>query len=321
MYKQGVVVGKFYPPHRGHKYLIDTASTNTEELNIILCWRPGEKPEGYRREQWLKEIHPTANVLAIEDVYPDDDSKLWAELTIGWLGYAPDVVFTSEDYGYAYAGFLGCEHVQVDKARLIVPISGTAVRSNPLAKWDFLEPPVRAYYAKRVCVIGAESTGTTTLAQALANHYRTVWVAEYGREYSEIKMDRGDNDWSSAEFVHIAEEQSRREDVAARSANKVLICDTDAFATSIWHLRYMGSRSSEVEVIAAPRRYDLYLLTDVDIPFVQDGYRDGENIRLWMHGVFLEELAKSDKSFALLSGSHEARLAKAISLIDPLLKS
>jgi NadR type nicotinamide-nucleotide adenylyltransferase len=186
-----------------------------------------------------------------------------------------------------------------------------------LAHWEYLEPPVRAYLAKRVCVVGAESTGTTTLAQALAAHYCTAWVPEYGRDYSEIKLARGDYDtWRTDEFTQIAAEQCRLEDEAARRANRLLICDTDAFATGIWHRRYLGARSPAVEAIADGRRYDLYLLTGDEIPFVQDGLRDGEHIRHWMHDLFAAELAATCRPFALISGPHEARLAHAIALVE-----
>ena len=139
---------------------------------------------------------------------------------------------------------------------------------------------MRQFYVKRICIVGAESTGKTTLAQKLAEHYRTNWVPEYGREYCVEKWKDGNitDDWLSEEFVTIAAEQARREDRAARSANKVLICDTDPFATSIWHERYLRRQSAEVETIANNRRYDLYLLTGTEIPFVQDGLRDGEHI-------------------------------------------
>lgn len=319
---RGVIVGKFYPPHRGHKYLIDTARKQCDYLTVFVCRKAGEVPSADVRGEWLREIHPDVNICVIEDIGLDDDSKAWADYTIALLGYAPDVVFTSEDYGYPYAALMNSRHVQVDKARTVVPISGTAVRRNPLACWDYLEPVVRAYYVKRVCLVGAESTGKTTLAELLARHYNTVWVPEYGREFSEQKPDFLQQTWTTAEFVQIAAEQSRREDVAARQANRVLICDTDAFATSIWHRRYMGDvRSLEVEAIAAPRRYDLYLLTNTDIPFVQDGLRDGENIRQWMHETFLAELQNQQKPFALVSGTLEERMQQATKLIDSLLSN
>jgi NadR type nicotinamide-nucleotide adenylyltransferase len=165
-------------------------------------------------------------------------------------------------------------------------------------------------------VVGAESSGTTTLARALAAHYDTVWVPEYGREYWEQKMAGPDRVWRAAEFVAIAREQARREDAAAREANRLLVCDTDAFATVIWHERYVGRRSAEVEAARASRPIDLYLLTDIDIPFVQDGTRDGEHIRAWMHGRFRAALEEQGRPFAVVSGAHAERLRTAVDLID-----
>jgi HTH-type transcriptional regulator, transcriptional repressor of NAD biosynthesis genes len=314
----GLIVGKFYPPHRGHKHLIDFARSRVDELRVIVCQKPDESPRGELRAAWLREIHPDAKVLLIDDVYDEQDSRVWADNSVRWLGFVPDLVFTSEDYGERFAHFLGCEHILVDKDRQTVPISGTAVRSNPLGCWDFLEPPVRAWYAKRICLVGAESTGKTTLAQMLAERYQTVWVPEYGREYSERKLaEEGEYSWRSEEFALIAKTQCERENEAARRANKILICDTDAFATGVWHRRYMGEPSPEVEAVAADhRRPDLYLLTDVNAPFIQDGTRDGELIREWMHETFVAELTAHLRPFRLLSGSLQERFCKAVECID-----
>ncbi len=321
MTKRGLIVGKFYPPHRGHKFLIDSGRAQVDELTVIICQKPHEQPSGELRAAWLQAIHPDVRVLLIDDVYDEQDSRIWAENSIRWLGYAPDVVFTSENYGERFAFHLGCQHVLIDQARTIVPVSGTMVRTNPMQNWDFLEPPVRGWYAKRVCLVGAESTGKTTLAKALAVHYDTNWVAEYGREYSENKLaEHGGYTWTSEEFTHIAKVQCERENEAARRANKILICDTDAFATSIWHRRYLHERSASVEdIVALHRRPDLYFLTDLNTPFEQDGTRDGEAIRNWMHEIFVEELKAQHLSFAFLSGSHESRLHQAIAMIDDLL--
>jgi len=209
--------------------------------------------EGMRASPCI-QLDTAIEVRVIEDHYPPDDSALWARLTIGWLGQAPDVVFTSERYGEAYAHYLGCRHVLVDLERPRVPCSGTAVRAAPLGCWHYLAPCVRAHYARRVCVLGAESTGTTTLARALARRYRTKWVPEYGREYWIGKHAAGESAWSTGEFIHIAQEQARREDQMAREANRLLVLDTDAFATGIWHERYLGVWSPEVEQVAGGGR-------------------------------------------------------------------
>lgn len=171
---------------------------------------------------------------------------------------------------------------------------------------------------KRIVIIGSESSGTTTLARALAEHYRTVWVPEYGRTYSEGRQYVG-QPWRTDEFVHIATEQVRMEDALALLANRVLICDTDAFATSIWHERYMGAPSDDVKAITASRKYDLYVVTDVNIPFEQDDIRDGESFRQWMQGRFIEELSKGPTPMILVSGPHEERFAAAVKRIDEIL--
>lgn len=317
-FRRGVVIGKFYPPHRGHKFLIDTATSRCQQVTVIVCGKPEDSIDAELRGEWMREIHPTAQVMVIDDRYDANDSQVWADNTIRWLGSAPDVVFTSEDYGNRYASLMGCQHMQVDKARVTVPCSGTAIRNNPWANWEYIEPPVRAWFARRICVLGAESTGTTTMAQALAAHFQTVWVPEYGRELSEIKLRRGETEWRSEEFVHVAEEQSRREDAAARLCNRLLICDTNAFATVLWHRRYMGSHSEAVAQIAARRKYDLYLLTGDEIPFVQDGLRDGEHIRHEMHRWFVEALERQAVPRMSLSGSHEERLALAVARIEQM---
>jgi HTH-type transcriptional repressor of NAD biosynthesis genes len=320
MASRGLVIGKFYPPHRGHKFLIETAQAQVNHLVVIVCDKAGQTIPGPLRAAWLREIHPDVEVRVVEDVLPDDDSQAWAAYTQAILGYAPDMVFTSESYGDAYCRFLGCRHVLVDQARSHVPISATVIRADPWVSGDYLEPCVRAYFVKRVAVFGAESSGTTTMAQALAARYQTLWVPEYGREYAEAKMRENENaSWRSEEFLHIAQRQCELEDAAARRANRLLICDTPAFATSIWHERYLGWLSREVAEISAERRYHGCLLTDIDIPFVQDGSRDGEAIRPWMHRRFQEWLADRGQKFALLSGPIETRLTTAAQAIDPLL--
>jgi len=219
---------------------------------------------------------------------------------------------------------MGSRHVMVDRDRAAFPISATQIRSSPLDHLDWLEPCVRAYFVRRVVLIGAESTGKTTLAQALAERYGTVWVPEFGREYWERKvaglaMDGPLPAWSSDEFRVIAAEQQRREDEAARHANRVLICDTNAFATGTWHERYLGHRDPAVDAIGTLDRVDLYLLTEPDFPFVQDGWRDGESIRDWMHARFAEQLHASPTPVVRLRGPLDDRIAQASTAINALL--
>lgn len=346
----GFVVGKFYPPHRGHRHLIDTARRGCDRLIVMLPHHVSQKIPGELRKAWLEEIHPDCEIHLVPDEL-DDDSEQWARFTMEYLGRAPDVVFSSEDYGPRFAGFMGCRHVMVDRDRATFPISGTAVRAAPLENLAWVEPCVRAYFVRRVVLIGAESTGKTTLARMLAERYGTVWVEEFGREYWETKIGAGGlpgvahptramddalsadaeraaaaraapesaAEWTSEEFRHIAAEQQRRENESARTADRVLLCDTNAFATGTWHERYLGHRDAEVDAIGRRDRVDLYLLAEPDFAFVQDGWRDGESIRDWMHARFEEQLAALPTPVVRLRGPLASRLADATAAIDALL--
>lgn len=320
-FRTGVTIGKFLPPHRGHRFLIETALAQVEQLTILVCQRDDDFVSGELRLTWLREMFPEADVRVVDDFYLDDrDSVLWARLTLDWLGFRPDAAFTSENYGVLWAHYMECAHVQVDLGRVHVPTSATQIRADVWNNWHFLDAPVRAHFAKRVVVLGAESSGTTTLCLDLAAHFNTVWVPEYGRDYCADRSIFGDYDWRSGEFEHIAREQNRREEALAREANRVLICDTNSWATRLWHWRYLGAFSPLVDDIArAHRRADLVLLTDASIPFVQDGLRDGERIRGEMQLKFVDELQRQSVSWALVSGSREERLRRAIELVERLM--
>lgn len=318
--KRGIIAGKFLPPHAGHSYLIETATSQCDQLTVLICDRPEYVIPANLRKTWLEELHPTVNFIVIPDTLDDDDSAGWATATTKLLGYSPDCVFSSEAYGSTWAKYLGCDHQLIDLARRHLPISGTAVRHDPWTNWDYLSPAVRAYFAKRICLVGSESSGTTTLTKALAKHYQTSWVPEYGRQYTIDHLPRLDTEgWQTSDFVTIAKRQNKLEDQAARTTNKLLFCDTDSFATSIWHQRYMNTRSYEVEASAAGRRYELYLLTDAGIPFEQDGVRDGEHLRQSMQQAFIDKLTFWGKPYVLMTGSKAERLLQATTIIDSLM--
>jgi NadR type nicotinamide-nucleotide adenylyltransferase len=328
----GVVAGKFLPPHHGHSYLLESAQAGADDVLVIVCARDDDLIPAPRRAELLRELHPAATVVVtpddIADAAPDATSRAWARrsraLALAAFGRAPDVVFSSEEYGHRYARHLGARHVSVDPARIRFPVSGTAVRADPWRHRAFLAPGVLAWFLYRVCVLGAESTGTTTLAQDLAEHYGCSWVPEYGRAYCEQRG--GTQDWRSDEFTYIAQRQTELEEAAARTAvstgdDRLLVCDTDALATSIWHERYLGVSSPAVAGLAAARQYALHILTSDDIPFVQDGTRDGEHLRGWMTGRFREVLAARGGDWIEVRGNRSDRLRDAVRRIDALVDS
>jgi NadR type nicotinamide-nucleotide adenylyltransferase len=310
-FRHALVVGKFYPPHAGHHHLISTAARASAAVTVVVAPSTVESIPLDERLRWLREVHagePHVRFVGVYDDHPVDydDPVAWdAHCAVfrGALdGRTVDAVFSSEAYGDELARRFCAQHVCVDLSRSHVPVSGTAIRADPAAHWAFLSPGARAWFARRVVVVGAESTGTTTLARALAAHFRlrggvfaaTRWVPEFGRTLTELKMAGGtavaDLVWDRADFVRVVREQNAAEDAAARAGSPLLVCDTDAFATAIWEERYLGSSSATVRAAARAPALDL-LTSDAGVPFVDDGMRDGEHLRGWMTERFRTELA------------------------------
>lgn len=306
----GLIVGKFYPFHNGHKHVIDTALGTCTKVYVIVCWIQGQSPSGKCRIDWIKETYKNDERVVVceceyDETYDVNDSELWANISKKIVNDTIDTAFTSEEYGEKFSKYLGAQHVSVDLQRTVVPISGTKLRANPCKYLEYVPPVVRGFYTKKIVLVGAESTGKTTFCEKLAKHYNTSWVAEYGRELTIKKYDAGDTNWNLADFITVATTQSKMENESVMSANKYLFCDTDAFATYIWCWRYLGLWSKEVEEIytSSMRPADLYILMDVNTDFVQDGYRDGAAIRNDMHQQFIEHLKKHGYPWVLITGA------------------
>lgn len=348
----GLVIGKFYPPHAGHHLVIGTAAAASERVTVLVLAHPVESIELDDRVRWLREIHAGDGNVTIHgavDPHPVDyeDETVWDLHMAAFRDALAEVtsepvsaVFSSEPYGPELARRFGAAAIDVDPGRELCPTSGTDFRRDPVAHWEEVAEPVRGALARRVVVVGAESTGTTTVSRALrdalrargGSHGLTQWVPEYGRDFTIEKLvaDRAlavvagsvpptmdELVWRSEEFVEIARHQNELEDAAARRGGPVLICDTDAFATGIWHERYIGVAAPSVDEYA--RQHPLYLLTHHDgVPFEQDGIRDGESIRAWMTGRFEEALRATHRRFVVLRGSAAERVDAALTSIDEL---
>ena len=156
---------------------------------------------------------------------------------------------------------------------------------------------------KRVVLLGAESTGKSTLAAALARRYDTVWNPEYGRPYTQIGRER-EAAWTSEEFTHIARIHCWYEDFLAELARDVLFVDTDAYTTAVFHEVYLGRPTSAFAELVA-RRYDLFVVCGLDVPWRHDGIREFDEQRRTMHDRYVARATESGSPWVLVEGPLE----------------
>lgn len=173
----------------------------------------------------------------------------------------------------------------------------------------------------KVVLFGPESTGKTTLSEQLARHYHTVWVPEYAREYLQHKWNNERKTCEPDDLLPIAAGQMHLENTLTQKATDVLICDTDLLETKVYsEAYYVGHCDPILEKFALENRYDLYILTDIDIPWEEDDLRDKPDHREEMFKYFKDTLEKYQRNYILVSGGKNKRLKTAVEHIDKLLK-
>jgi HTH-type transcriptional regulator, transcriptional repressor of NAD biosynthesis genes len=320
--RSGMLLGKFLPPHLGHQYLVDFARSYVERLTVLVCSIEREPIPGALRYAWMREMCPGCEVIHVTDEVPQapedhpDFWDIWRELIRRHVPAGPDCVFASEPYGARLSAELGADFVPVDVAREMVPVSSTAVRADPMGHWRYIPAPVRPYFVRRVCLVGAESTGKSTLALRLAERFGTVCVQEYARPWLAPKPGRCDPE----DIPAIARGQIAAEDALARQADRLIICDTDALTTLVWSEILFGDAPDWLRHEARTRRYDVTLLLDTDAPWIDDGTR--------MHGDPAARRAFGDRCAAALEahgrpyirlgGTWEERFTAAVSALEAL---
>ena len=342
LFRQGLVVGKFSPLHRGHELLIRCAQDQCEQLAIISYASP-EQPGccAQRREHWLGALFPQTQRLVVTDerlrrwfpahdvsLPPDDAADtihrtFVARLCRDVLGITVDAVFTSEAYGDGFAEELTrffhyhdpaasvVRHILVDQQRTRIPVSGTLVRTDPYEYRQWLSPVVYASFVKRVCILGGESSGKSTLAAALADHFGSIHVAEYGRELWEKK----DGQLVFEDMLAIAREQIAREETALSSARQYVFCDTSPL-TTLFYSRFMFGRNDPNLEVLAERPYDLVVLCEPDFDFVQDGTRQPPGFREQQHEWYLQTVKLRQIPYIRVTGSVAERVDQTASALE-----
>jgi HTH-type transcriptional regulator, transcriptional repressor of NAD biosynthesis genes len=328
-YKNGLVLGKFYPPTSGHKYLIDTAIDNCEKTYVFICYTNNDEITGEQRYEAIKyEYSNNPNVF----IYNLNTSKLpqyesecetldkfyeyWVKLVYDNVKEL-DVVFTSETYGDDFARYLNIEHKLVDIERKTYPTSGSKQRENP--DFNLLPDSSKKCLTKRFCFVGPESSGKTISSKMISDYYKCPFVEEYGRRYVEEiglnKKTREDN-FNIIDINNIAANQLHLEDEATKISEGMIVCDTDIMVTQIFSEIYFNEAPRWIIEESWKRSKDyIYFLMDIDFDWVDDGTREFPEKRKWHFNRIKQELERRNCEYYLISGSIEERFDKCKDII------
>jgi NadR type nicotinamide-nucleotide adenylyltransferase len=316
----GLVLGKFLPPHRGHVHLCEVAERMCDELTIVVASLAREPIPGAQRVAWMRELFPRAAVVHHTAELPQEPSehpdfwRLWRESLRACAGRPVHRVFSSDRYGRRLAAELDAAWIPVDPERAIFPVSGTAIRRDPMRHFDALPRCVRPHFARRVSVFGPESTGKSTLAAELSLALGTLHAPEFARAYLESRggaLERADLDV-------IGRGQIALEDALARDADRVLVCDTDPLLTVVWAETLFGEAPPWLREAARARRYELTLLCDVDLPWVADPVRYLPADRAGFAARCERALRDAGRRYLHVRGAGAARIAPALTAVRAL---
>lgn len=173
---------------------------------------------------------------------------------------------------------------------------------------------------KRIVIIGPESTGKSTLCEQLAAHYKTIWVKEYAREY----LLKNGTDYTFENLLDIARGQLQLEEAAAQSLttqHSPLIIDTDMYVMKVWCEFVFEKTHHWILNRLVERKYDLYLLCNIDLPWVKDELREYPDLisreKLYHH--YKDAMINQNVPWVDISGGYEERLQKAVTAIDKII--
>jgi NadR type nicotinamide-nucleotide adenylyltransferase len=168
--------------------------------------------------------------------------------------------------------------------------------------------------AKKVAVVGPECTGKSSLSEFLAQHYRTNWVPEYARGY----LDNLTRPYEQHDLLTIARGQMRLEDKHANSSNGLMFCDTNLYVIKVWSEYKYGNCHPEILEHIARRKYDLYLLTYIDLPWTPDPLREHPDKREELFDIYFNEMKNQSVPCVVIKGEGEQRQQAAIKAIQQL---
>jgi len=309
---KGIIIGKFMPLHKGHKWCIQEGIQLSDDFTVYIDdFDPEPFGDGYlslndRCNIIKKEFGDTINVVCSKNKNPQDPSEaedfwdIWKNIIIDAVGSVPDFIIGSEEYIHKLAEAIGCKAIILDIERNNFPISATEIRADISSKWDMLPCATQNYFKKRICILGPESTGKTTISKKVADKFNMEYIPEFAMDF----LQTIDRELVFEDMTTILYGQFRN--MRKMRGEAYIISDTDAITTKIWSKKLFGKYPKMIDYYMNSQKFDLYILMNLenyDFVDIKGRYFDDINIQKWFFNEFVKELEQYNKNYIIVEGS------------------
>ncbi len=336
----GVVFGHFYPLHTGHIYLIQRASSQVDELHVIMCHDEqrdlalfessamSQQPTPSDRLRWLLQTFKYQHNIHIhafdeQGIAPYPQGwQAWSESVNRFMaaqGIAPHAVYASESQDDSpYHQWLEIETRLIDPDRNFMNVSAAQIRQNPFRFWEYIPTEVKPFFVRTVAIVGVGGCGKSTLVNKLANTFNTTSAWEFGRDYEQSHLGGKAIALQYSDYDKMALGQAQYIDFAVKYANKVTFIDTDFAMLQARCKQYEKQESPFIQALIDEYRFDLVILLE------SGALPSRENLHQQDHAEYrclLEQLLRENQIayFHVGSADYETQYLHCVERVQALL--
>lgn len=324
----GVVFGTFAPMHLGHLDVIMQAKKENESCLVVVSGYGGDRGDLIgldlnKRFRYIREFYANDENIYVAKLdetniarYPDG----WKE----WLNSMVSIIDSSVQLkNKKITWYVGEQEYKDEletrtndvvrlKDRMVVPVSATKIRENPIKYWNYIVRTFRRHFSYNILVMGSASNGKTTLVRDVARSFGSPYTHEYARQYEEESNVR-DEELTANDFNYIASGQFdlNRKTISSPSNNGIFIADTDVMTTKCYSKVYLKPEENEkliplYDMMIEKQKWDMILVIPPVTKYVNDNFRDmnhAEDSERWkMHDLMMKEIKNQgleDKTIVL----------------------